>query len=189
MTLLSGLNYPTVAKDQIVIRPMAPPISWNAGEASIMPGHLVNYTTAGMLMVDVTTLIGDRILKQYIVEVPEMPLGNRVNPMVDYVYDDDEMLELYEALANTIFFARCKDNVGTIDHGQVCENSDVDQGMVVGMVADAQLAAGATAALGTAAAAAVEGEVIPRLKFQSIQIGQRAKSATETKLLVQVIGN
>jgi hypothetical protein len=176
--------------DHMVIRPMSPPISWNAGEASIYVGMLVNYVASnGMQMVDVTTLTGDRILKQYIVEIPEMPLGNRTNPMHDYVYDDDEMMELYEALTGTIFFARCKDNVGTIDHGQILENSDVDQGMVAGMVADADLAAGATAASGTAAAATVEGEVVPRLKFQSLQIAQRAQSATESILLVEVIGN
>lgn len=188
MTILSGLNYPTVPKDQCVLRPMGPPTQWNAGEASIMPCHLVNYTTAGMLMVDVTTLTGDRTLRQYIVEVPEMPTGNRVNPMIDYVYDDDEMLELYEALNGVIFFARTKDNVSTIDRDQICENSDVDQGMVDAMVADAKLAAGATAASGTAAAATVEGEVVPRLKFQSLQIAQRAASATESKILMQVIG-
>jgi hypothetical protein len=31
-----------------------------------------------------------------------MPLGNRTNPMHDYVYDDDEMMELYEALTGAM---------------------------------------------------------------------------------------
>lgn len=185
---IHGMDYSTVPKDQAVIRPMSPPIQWNAGEASIMPCHLLNYTSAGMFMVDVTLLIGDRVLRQYIAEVPEMPTGNRVNPMIDYVYDDDEMIEMYEALNGVIFWARTKENVSTIARDQICENSDVDQGMVDAMVADAKLAAGATAATGTAAAATVEGEVVPRLKFQSLKTASRTASSTESKILMQVIG-
>lgn len=187
MTLIHGLDFSSTPKDRAVVRPMGPPSSWNAGETGIKPCHLVNYTSAGLFLVDVTKLTGDRILEQYIVEVPEMPLGARTDPMLDYSHANDEMLTLYECIKDTIFFARCKDDVATIDHGQIVENCDVNQGMVEGMVADAQLAAGATAATGTAAAAVVEGEVIPRMKFRSLDPTQRAKSATETKLLVKVI--
>lgn len=187
MVLIHGLDYSPTPHDRVVVRPRGPPSSWNAGETGIQPCHLVNYTSAGLFLVDVTQLIGDRILEQYIVEVPEMPLGARTDPMLDYSHANDEMLTLYECIKDTIFFSRCKDDVATIDHGQILENSDVDQGMVEGMVADAALAAGATTALGDASAASVEGEVIPRMKFRSLDPTQRAKSATETKLLVKVL--
>jgi hypothetical protein len=187
MTILHGLDFSATPRDRIVVRPVTEPQSWNAGETGIKPGHLVNYTSAGLFLVDITALIGDRILEQFVVEIPEMPLGARTDPMYDYSHANDEMLTLYELAKNMICFIRCKDDVGTIDWGQVCENCDVNQGMITGMVADAAVAAGATAVTGDADAATLEGEVIPRQKFRSLDPTQRAKSATESLLLVKVI--